>query len=146
MENTKERQEVMLTVEATDDNLDAVWDFVDRIVSSVPCSAMAKTKLEVAVEEIFVNISSYAYGEGRGQAVIRGSISSELPWVLTLVFEDEGKEFNPLQKEPPDLTPAVRQRTVGGLGIFLARNMVDEISYERREGKNVLTIKKNMAE
>ena len=146
MENTKERQEVMLTVEATDDNLDAVWDFVDGIVSSVPCSAMAKTKLEVAVEEIFVNISSYAYGEGRGQAVIRGSISSELPWVLTLVFEDEGKEFNPLQKEPPDLTPAVRQRTVGGLGIFLARNMVDEISYERREGKNVLTIKKNMAE
>ena len=146
MENTKEKQELMLTVEATDDKLDTVWGFVDEIVSSVSCSAMAKTQLEVAVEEIFVNISSYAYGNGRGQAIIRGSVSSEPPLALTLVFEDEGKEFNPLQKEPPDLTPAVRRRKVGGLGIFLARNMVDEISYERREGKNVLTIKKNMAE
>ena len=65
---------------------------------------------------------------------------------MTLVFEDSGQAFNPLEKEAPDLSPAVRRRTVGGLGIFLARSMADEVSYERRQEKNILTIRKDMVE
>ncbi|MBP3690070.1 MAG: ATP-binding protein, partial [Schwartzia sp.] len=63
---------------------------------------------------------------------------------VTLSFEDEGVAFNPLDRKPPDLTPAVRRRQIGGLGIFLARSMSDEIGYERKDGKNILTIKKKM--
>ena len=65
---------------------------------------------------------------------------------MTLVFEDSGKAFNLLEQEAPNLTPAIRRWTVGGLGIFLARSMADEISYERRQEKNILTIRKDMVE
>lgn len=161
-------KEAALTVAAVDDEIDAVSEFLDELLADVPCGAEARTQLDMAVEEIFVNISHYAYrdgslreplhttdsqslhsqesvmGEGSGKVVVRGSVMTEPPYTVTLSFEDEGKAFNPLDRKPPDLTPAVRRRQIGGLGIFLARNMSDEIGYERKDGKNILTIKKNM--
>ena len=137
-------QEAVLTIEAIDDNMDEVTAFIDEFLSQGPCSAAARVQLTVAVEEIFVNIAHYAYGEKVGNLVIRGNVSRESPWTVVMVFEDDGMAFNPLEVDPPNLTPAVRRRQVGGLGIFLVRSMTDEIGYERREGKNILTIKKTM--
>ena len=137
-------KEAVLTVAAMDDEIDAISEFIDELLASVPFDAEARTQLDMAVEEIFVNISHYAYGEGTGDVVVRGSVAAEPPYTVTLAFEDEGKAFNPLDRKPPDLTPAVRRRQIGGLGIFLARSMSDDISYERKDGKNILTIKKNM--
>lgn len=139
-----DNKELVLEVEATEEEMEAVCEFVDELLDGVDCFMEARTKLDMAVEEIFVNIASYAYGSKVGKAVIRGSISPEPPYTVTLVFEDSGKAFNPLEQEASNFTPAIRRRTVGGLGIFLARSMADEISYERRQEKNILTIKKDM--
>ena len=125
--------------------MDAVNEFIDELLANVPFSAEARAKLDIAVEDLFVNIAHYAYGETKGEVTIYGSASLKEPYPLTLTFVDEGQAFNPLDKEPPDLTPAVRRRTVGGLGIFLMRSMADNVSYERQDGKNRLTIRKNMA-
>ena len=138
-----EKQDV-LTVAANDDEIDAIGEFLDNLLEDVPVSAETRAQLDMAVEEIFVNISHYAYGEGTGEVVVRGGVTAEPPHTVTLSFEDEGVAFNPLDRKPPDLTPAVRRRQIGGLGIFLARSMSDEIGYERKDGKNILTIKKKM--
>lgn len=134
----------VLTVAAIDDEMAAINEFLDELLAEVPCGAEARTKLDIAVEEIFVNISHYAYGEGKGNVVVRGSVTAEPSYTVTLVFEDEGKEFNPMNQKPPVLTSAVRRQQIGGLGIFLVCNMIDDIGYERKDGKNILTIRKNM--
>lgn len=134
----------ILVVEATEDSLDNVTEFIDKLLENLPYSPEARAKLDMATEEIFVNIASYAYASDTGQATIRGSVVEEPTCTLTLIFEDNGKKFNPLERETPNLSPAIRRRIVGGLGIFLARSMADEISYEYREEKNILCIKKNM--
>ena len=137
-------KEAVLIADADIDAIDAVTGFIDNLLGDVPFCAEARTQLDVAVEEIFVNISRYAYIEEPGKVIIRGNVAAEPPHTVTLAFEDEGKAFNPLERKPPDLTPAVRRHKVGGLGIFLVRSMSDDISYERCEGKNILTIKKNL--
>ena len=137
-------KESVLTVAANDDEIDAVSEFLDELLAETPVGDEARSQLDVAVEEIFVNISHYAYGEGTGEVVVRGGVTAEPPHTVTLSFEDEGVAFNPLDRKPPDLTPAVRRHQIGGLGIFLARRMSDEIGYERKDGKNILTIKKKM--
>ena len=134
----------VLVVEATEDALDNVTEFIDELLQGLPCSPDNRAKLDMATEEIFVNIASYAYVPETGQATIRGSVIDEPPCTLTLTFEDGGKKFNPLEKEAPNLSPAIRRRIVGGLGIFLARTMADEISYEYRDEKNILSLKKFM--
>ena len=137
-------KESVLTVAAQDDEIDAVSEFLDELLADTHVGDEARSQLDVAVEEIFVNISHYAYREGAGEVTVRGNVASEPPYTVTLSFEDEGAAFNPLDKKPPDLSPAVRRHQIGGLGIFLARRMSDEIGYERKDGKNILTIKKNM--
>ena len=139
-------KEAVLVVDADDDEIDAVTGFIDDLLEDIPFAPEARAQLDIAVEEIFVNISCYAYGEGTGQVTVRGSVTAKPPHTVTLAFEDGGKAFNPLERKPPDLSPDVRRHQVGGLGIFLARSMSDAIAYERREGKNVLTIKKNLAQ
>ena len=140
-----EAKEGIIRVAAEDSSMDDVNEFIDDLLTKVPFSAEARAKLDIAVEDLFVNIAHYAYGEGKGEVTIYGNVSLQAPYPLTLTFEDWGQAFNPLDREPPDLTPAVRRRTVGGLGIFLMLSMADEVTYERQDEKNRLTIKKNMA-
>lgn len=139
-------KEAVLAVDADVDEIDAVTGFIDELLEDIPFDPEARAQLDIAVEEIFVNISRYAYGEGTGQVTVRGSVTAEPPHTVTLAFEDGGKAFNPLERKAPDLTPAVRRHQVGGLGIFLARSMSDAIGYERREGKNILTVKKKLTQ
>ena len=133
-----------IVLDAKVDNLPQLLSIIDEELENAGCSMKGQMQIDVAVEEIFVNISRYAYIEEPGKVIIRGNVAAEPPHTVTLAFEDEGKAFNPLERKPPDLTPAVRRHKVGGLGIFLVRSMSDDISYERREGKNILTIKKNL--
>jgi len=138
-------KEAVLTIEAVRDEIGAVEDFLDELMDGVPCTMEEKVKLRIVAEEIFVNIASYAYQDAGGKATIRGRASSDPPCSVTLIFEDRGKPFDPLGKAPPDLTPDVRKRAAGGLGIFLVRNLVSEIYYDHRDGKNILTVKKNVS-
>ncbi len=130
-----------LTIEAKTENLDEVLEFIDDILSEYDCSMKLQMQIDVAVEEIFVNIAHYAYDPGTGDAVITADVSGD-PSCLTVTFADSGVPYNPLAKEDPDVTLNVEDRQIGGLGIFMVKKSMDGVEYEHKDGKNVLTIKK----
>lgn len=132
-----------LVLEAKVENLTTVNEFVEEILQPLNCSMKIQMQLELAVEEIFVNIANYAYGESTGKAFITGRIL-ENPLRLELVFMDEGTPYNPLKREDPDLEQRMEDRAIGGLGIYLVKKNVEEIAYSYQEGKNVLTLCKHI--
>ena len=99
--------------------------------------------IDVAVEELFVNITSYAYEQGEGVAVVQISVHED-PLSVEITFIDNGVQYDPLAKEDPDVTLSAKERKKGGLGIFMVKNTMDNVSYEYKDGKNILTIKKNL--
>lgn len=131
-----------ITVTATVDNLDRVLAFVDRQMELAGCSARLMTQVDMAVEEVFVNIAHYAYHPEEGEASVRCEAGGE-PFRITVGFADSGRPFNPLEHENPDVTVNAGQRQIGGLGIYMAKKLMDEIEYEYRDGKNILTLRKN---
>ena len=130
-----------LRVEANVENLPKVLAFVDDQLEMAECPMKAKIQIDIAVEEIFVNIAHYAYAPGTGDALIRVRISDE-PAKVLIDFEDSGIPYNPLEKADPDVTLNVQEREIGGLGIFMVKKIVDEIRYEYADGNNRLTLGK----
>ena len=118
-----------LTVDATVENLDTVTDFVNRQLEQAGCSPKVIMQTDLAVEEIYVNIAHYAYHPKTGKATIRCTVGGS-PLQVVIGFVDGGKPYNPLEKEKPDVTASAKERQIGGLGIFLAQKMIDDISYE----------------
>ena len=132
-----------LVVEADVNNLFEVQMFIDEQLEEAGCSMPAQIAIDVAVEELFVNIASYAYGEEIGVAVVQVSVFKD-PLSVEITFIDNGKQYDPLAKPDPDTTLSADERKKGGLGIFMVKNSTDDISYEYKDGKNILTIKKNL--
>lgn len=132
-----------LDIEATLDNLDKVMAFVDEQLEEVGCSMKAQMQIDRAVEEVYVNIAHYAYNPEIGGVTIRVQIEKE-PLAVVLTFIDEGKQYDPLAKEDPDVTLAAEDRQIGGLGIFMVKKSMDNVSYEYNRGKNILTLKKTL--
>ena len=141
IELSEAKKERTLVVDATVENLSQVTRFVDSFLEENECSQKTQMKIELAVEEAFTNVASYAYGQDVGQAEISASIENK---VVTIVFKDSGKPYDPLAKEDPDVTLSAEDRKIGGLGIFLVKKNMDEVSYAYENGKNVLTIKKSI--
>ncbi len=132
-----------LDITASIDNLDEVIDWMDELLMSCGYSGSAKIQLDIAVEEIYVNIAHYAYEvEGGGNARITITIEDE-PLRATIRFEDRGRPYDPLSRQEPDITLSAKDRKIGGLGIFMTRKSMDHMNYEYRNGKNILTIVKN---
>ena len=132
-----------LKVEAKIENLPSVIDFV--MESLDVRSRKARLQLELAIEEIFVNIANYSYPDGNGSvSVIRETVDS--PFAVRVTFIDSGIPFDPTMHEDPDINLPANQRKIGGLGIFLVKKYTDEISYEHREGKNIFTMLKLIGE
>lgn len=100
-------------------------------------------KIEVALDELLTNVALYAYKPGSGNIDIDYELE-ESSHVLTLVIADEGKAFDPLAKEDPNITLGPQERQVGGLGIFIVKQVMDEAHYKREDGKNILTLKKKV--
>ncbi|MBE6990339.1 MAG: STAS domain-containing protein [Ruminococcaceae bacterium] len=132
-----------LEVEAVTENLPAVQSFVERHLEAVDCPPRALLQIGVAVEEIFVNIANYAYAPDKGKATVRVEVSEE-PITVTITFMDHGVPYDPLAKDDPDVTLPAQDREVGGLGIFLTKKTMDDVTYEYRDGQNILTLKKNL--
>lgn len=132
-----------LETEASTDKLDEVTAFVDRQLEAADCPMRTQMQIELAVEEIFVNIANYAYAPGTGKAVIKMSVCGEPP-VAEMTFIDSGVPYDPLAKEDPDVTLPVQERSIGGLGIFLTKKTMDELSYEYRDGMNIFSMKKSL--
>lgn len=130
-----------LVLEATTENLQKVLDFVGARISSVECTPKVQMQLDIAVEEIFVNIAHYAYAPGKGKATVRVDVSGD-PVTVTITFIDRGIPYDPLKKEDPDVTLSAEERQIGGLGIFMTKKIMDDILYEYKNGQNILTLKK----
>ena len=132
-----------LTLEASNDNLDKVMEFVDDILEESCCPMKSRMKVDLSVEEIFVNIANYAYGDETGDAKISAGVKDG---ILTIIFEDGGVPYNPLKKPDPDIGLSAEERKIGGLGIYLVKKNMTSVSYDFKEGKNVLTLTKDYAE
>ncbi|MBE5909575.1 ATP-binding protein [Pseudobutyrivibrio sp.] len=128
-----------LIVESTKDNLNKVLSFIDAKLEAIQCPMKAQMKIDVAVEEIFINIASYAYGNEVGNAEIILDINDSNT-KATITFVDEGIPYNPLEKDDPDTTLSADERQIGGLGIFIVKKSMDSVEYKNQEGKNILTI------
>lgn len=128
---------------ATKDALSEVIAFTEECLDSFGCPMKSSMAICVAVEEIFVNIASYAYGDGTGNASLCFGFD-EKERLMTIVVSDEGVPFNPLQREEPDITLSAADREIGGLGIFITKKTMDTVSYKNENGKNILTMTKKI--
>lgn len=132
-----------LTILALTKNLPQVLDFVDRNLEALGCSATDQMQMDVAVEEIFVNIASYAYQPEEGTAVVRFE-TAEDPASVVVTFADRGVPYDPLAKPDPDISQSLRNRQRGGLGIFMTKQYMDGVEYQYRDGQNILTLRKRL--
>lgn len=130
-----------LTIEAKDENLEKVLSFVDAKMEEMGCAFKQINQVDLVLEEAFVNVAHYAYQEN-GYATIE---LEEKDTGLAITLIDEGKEFNPIEKEDPDITQNADDRQIGGLGIFLVKKLMTSVSYERKENKNILRMYKDFS-
>lgn len=100
-------------------------------------------QINLVLEEILVNISKYAYPNNKGVVDISYEISDDHK-NIKVIIKDKGKEFNPLEKDDPDLSTSAQDRKIGGLGIFIVKNLVDDIRYQRLNNENVLEFIKQL--
>ena len=133
-----------LTLEAKLANLQQVLDFVDENLTSMHCPMKILMQIDVAVEEIFVNVASYAYTPNTGSVTIRMDLQ-ENPRAALITFIDSGIPYNPLAKEDPDVTLSAEERSIGGLGIFMVKKSMDNMAYEYTDNHNILTLTKIIA-
>ena len=128
-----------LTIKAKLENEDTIQDFVNARIRDYPIKI--QNQMKIIVDEIFSNISRYAYSSKSGAVTVRTSANSNF---ITLVFEDSGIPFNPLSAESPDITLSAEERELGGLGLFLVKKLTDSMVYKREGNKNILTVKKSL--
>ena len=130
-----------LTIAATVENIEVVTDFVDQQLEELACPMKAQMQIDIAIDELFSNIAHYSYNPEVGQATVRVEVV-ENPLAVTITFIDNGIPYDPLAKEDPDLTLSAEERQIGGLGIYMVKKSMDEITYEYKDGQNILSIKK----
>lgn len=130
-----------LELEAKVENLPEVLAFVDRQLEQRDCPMKAQMQIDIAVEELFVNIANYAYNPEVGWAKVMVEVLDD-PLSVSVTFMDSGKPYDPLAKADPDTTLSAEERPIGGLGIYMVKKSMDEIAYEYKDGQNILTIKK----
>ena len=130
-----------LNIEAKIENLKNVNDFLSECFENAGCSMKMMMQLELVTEELFANVCNYAYDDAIGMICIGAEAKDGM---LSLTFTDSGKPYDPLKKEDPDITLSAEDRPIGGLGVFMVKNIMDDVSYEYKDGKNILTVKKKI--
>lgn len=128
-----------LTVTATVENLEKVTEFVTTRLAELKWPSKVKSQIGIVVDELFGNIVHYAYPAGNGWATVRVEADHQS---VSISFIDGGTPFDPLSCDTPDVTLSAEERGIGGMGIFMVKKLMDEISYEYRDGRNILTVKK----
>ena len=132
-----------LELEAKVENLSEVLAFVDEQLEAADCPMKIQMQIDIAVEEIFVNIANYAYAPEIGTATVRVEVLGNPPSV-DITFIDKGIPYDPLDKADPDVTLSAEERQIGGLGIFMVKKSMDDVKYAYLDGHNILTIKKGL--
>ena len=132
-----------LTIAATVENIGTVTDFVDEQLEALDCPVKAQMQIDIAIDELFGNIAHYAYNPDVGNATVRVEVTEE-PLAVIITFIDGGVPYDPLKAADPDITLSAEERQIGGLGIYMVKKSMDEITYEYKDGKNILSIKKKL--
>ena len=130
-----------MTFPATLDNIDAATDFMNGILESAGCPMRTQMKLAIALDELMSNVARYAYAPGTGDVTVCVKVP-EAPRRAVVTLTDSGVPYDPLQKEDPDVTLSAEERGIGGLGIFIVKQSMDEMTYAYEDGRNVVTIVK----
>ena len=133
-----------LCIKAKLENLVDVTAFVESQLETLDLPMKTQMQIDLAVEEIFVNIANYAYSPEDGMAIIEVELTEDPRVIIT--FIDNGKPFDPLAKDDPDITKTAEDRQVGGLGIFMVKKSMDDVSYEYKDGQNILRIEKRLGD
>ena len=130
-----------LTVDAAIENLPAVTEFIDAELEALDCPIRTQYKIDVAVDELYTNVAAYAYGPSSGKVTVRFETEQD-PVTAVITIMDRGIPFDLTKAEDPDVTLDAEKRDIGGLGIFMVKKSMDEVSYEYRDGQNIVKIKK----
>ena len=123
--------------------LSDVLGFVDTTLEGYECPMKIQTAVCVAIEEVFVNVAHYAYGDGEGDMTLGISFDGQSR-EITFRMSDKGVPFDPLKKPDPDITLSAEEREIGGLGIFITKKTMDSVAYAYENGENVLTMIKKI--
>ena len=139
MEKIKNQITILAVKKETEKAIDTIMEllFLNKVNHSII------NKVSIALEEVLINIVSYAY-ENTGKIDIIYELVTEPKKELSVTIIDEGKEFDPLKKEDPNITDLYKERKIGGLGIYMTKQIMDEVSYLRKDNKNILHLRKNL--
>ena len=132
-----------LNITATVENIEVVTDFVNEQLEALDCPMKAQMQIDIAIDELFGNIAHYAYNPEVGDATVRVEVTED-PLAVIITFIDKGVPYDPLAKADPNITLSAEEREIGGLGIFMVKKTMDDITYEYKDGQNILKIKKNL--
>ncbi len=127
-----------LTVVPSSDKVTEVTEFLENILTKANASPKLISQIDIVTDEIFSNIALYS---GATEAKIGCAVSESR---LTLRFSDNGTPYDPTKNPDPDTTLSADERKIGGLGIFMVKKMMDKVSYENKNGFNILTVIKNL--
>ena len=131
-------------IKASVELLDEVIDWMDEMLLSCGFTGSAKIQLDIATEEIYVNIAHYAYSNKEdGRAIIDIEVPKDD--YVSITFYDNGVPYDPLAKEDPDITLSADDRPIGGLGIYMVKKSMDEVAYRHENGQNIFTIGKKIS-
>lgn len=133
-----------LTLPADVKYLDKVLEHLNQCLDETGCPEDIRLSLNIAAEEIYVNVANYAYTPKQGDVRLIFTLEKD-PAALTIEFIDKGVPYNPLAKENPDITLSAEERQIGGLGVFMVKKSMDELYYEYKNGENHFWIKKYLS-
>ena len=131
------------TFPAKTEALSDVLGFVEQMLDSFECPIKIQVALCVAIEEVFVNVAHYAYGESEGNMSL-GIGFDEESRAITFRMTDKGIPFDPLKKPDPDISLSADEREIGGLGIFITKKTMDSLTYTYENNENILTMIKKI--
>ena len=131
------------TFPAKTESLTDVLAFTEQILEKYQCSMKIQTAICVAIEEVFVNVAHYAYGEAEGDVKFDITFDKDTR-TATFRMADKGVPFDPLKKPEPDITLSAEEREIGGLGIFITKKTMDQVNYAYENGENILTMIKKI--
>lgn len=125
---------------------DKSGEIIECLMSSpdMPTDEDLRFKIRLSIEETVENVVQYAYKDSIGWMEVETNLDDKA-LMLTVTLKDAGKPFNPLEMPDPDITLSVEEREIGGLGIYLCKQLMDEVTYRYEDGCNILTMKKNIA-
>lgn len=132
-----------LKLDSRIENIEVLTEHVNRELVRIGCAKKTMAQIDIALDELFSNVSHYAYGGSVGNFYFKLEATNDNKTIV-MTLEDEGFPFDPLAKEDPDVKLGLAERGIGGLGIFLVKKTMDAMHYARVNGHNVLTITKHL--